>query len=123
MASSIISGITNLTIDGNLYAVSEDSVKFELARVNREPVMSINGDVYWKETPVPAKLSFAILIDTTVDPTTFNSKTASNIVVQAAGGVVLNANNFKSSGSNAYNLSDGKLELEFFGKQIKFSVV
>jgi hypothetical protein len=122
MSMSLISGISNVQIDGVVYPVGDDVVKFEMATINREPIVSKNGSIFMKETPIPAKLSFSILVPGTVDVSTFNSLTSSNVVVHLANGSILNANSFATSGNNEYDSAEGKFNLEFFGPSINVSL-
>lgn len=116
-----LTGITLFQVGEQVLSLTEDSVKFELATKERTPVMGMDGVVYYKEKPIPNKLSASVLIPNTIDPTTFNAMTNANIVVKAEGAVTLNANSFASTGNCAYSLADGKLELEFFGNVATFS--
>ena len=117
----IISGVTNLTINSKPYALSDGSVKVEFATVASEAVLGKNGRVYSKRTPVAAKISFTILVDSQVDPTIFNGLTGVKIVGQQEGGYVINANDFSSSGNLEYSMGEGTLGLEFYGQQVKFT--
>jgi hypothetical protein len=116
-----LTGITLFQVGGQTLSLAEDNVKFELATKERTPVMGMDGVVYYTEKPIPNKLSASVYVPKTVDPTTFNAMVNQNIVVKADGAVTLNANNFASTGNCSYNLSDGKLELEFFGNVVTFS--
>lgn len=122
MAMSIVSGISAVTIDGAVYAVAEDLVKFEMAVINREPVVSKSGTIFFRETPQPAKLTFSIIVPGSVDVSTFNRLESSNIVVQLANGTVINANSFASSGNCEYDSNEGKMNLEFFGQALNVSL-
>lgn len=113
-----ISGITQITINGTSYDLTDGSVKFEMATINREPVMSKSGTIYTKETPVAAKLSFSIFVPSNVDPSQFNSMTDTNIVVSEENGMVINATGFASSGNNSYDANEGTLETEWFGTKL-----
>lgn len=115
-----ISGISSVTIDGASYPVGDDLVKFELATINREPVMSKNGTVFTKKNPQAAKMSLSILIPGTIDPSTFQNLDSTNVVVQLANGMTVTANGFATSGNNEYDSNEGKLNLEFYGQ--KFNV-
>jgi hypothetical protein len=122
MAMSIISGVSSLSIDGVLLPVAEDLVRFEMATINREPVVSKTGAIFLKETPQAAKLSFSILVPSNIDVSSYNSLRSSNVVVQLANGATLNANSFATSGANEYDSNEGKLSLEFFGARINVSL-
>jgi hypothetical protein len=119
----IISGITNLTINGKPYSLTDASIKVEFSTINAEPVLGKNGVVYSKRTPAAAKISFTIVVDSQVDPTIFNGAMSVKIVAQQEGGYVINANNFASSGNLEYGLGEGTVGLEFFGQKVNFTQV
>jgi hypothetical protein len=115
MAMQLISGITTISVDGVVLPLDETGVKVETATITRDAVVSKGGGIFMKETPVPVKITFSVLVPSSIDPTSFNSKTNSNIVLQLAPGITFNASGFASTGTNAYDAGEGKLELEFFG--------
>jgi hypothetical protein len=119
---SVISGVSNVSIDGVIYPVDESLVRFEMATISREPVVSKNGRIFLKETPQAAKISFSILVPSTVDVSTFNNLRSANIVVQLGNGSVMNCNSFATSGANEYDSNEGKFSLEFFGSRINVSL-
>jgi Phage tail tube protein len=122
MSMSLVSGVSNITIDGAIYPCGDDVAKFDMSTIDRTPVMSKNGSVYMKESPVASKISFSILIDGTTDPSTFNALNNSNIVVQLATGSTLTCNGFATSGENEYDAGEGKMSLSFFGPRINVSL-
>jgi hypothetical protein len=119
--TDIISGISNLTIGGVPYSLTDASVKVDFQSIEQKPVLGKDGNVYITRTPVAAKISFTIIVNSTVNPTIFNGMTGAKIVAQQEGGFVLNANQMFQTGSLEYGMGEGTLTLEFSGKQINFT--
>lgn len=116
-----IVGISNLTINGVPYSVTDSSVKVEFQTIEQKIVMGKDGNPYLVRTPVPAKIAFTIVVNSLVNPTIFNGMRGVKIVAQQEGGFVLNANSFAQTGNIEYNMGEGTLSLEFSGRKVKFA--
>lgn len=106
-------GATQFPIAGN--------VTVRPASVNREPVVSLSGKTYFKETPVSPAIEVECLTPDDFDITAAMAITDGTITAELANGTVATLTDAFHSGEPEINAAEGTVTLLYHGDRLKLS--
>ena len=111
-------GIFAANIDGTDYDVV-DGATYVLSRFKRETLVGISGVQGYKETPVAGQIKMKIRDNDSFLAADFASKTASQIVVQAANGKTIAGAGMWTTEEITVDPIEGTFEVTFEGPTVR----
>jgi hypothetical protein len=122
MASNLIAGIAQVTVDGATYQL-EGSAKYSPSSVKREAMVGQDGFHGWKETPVTGSISMSIRDAGDMTVGSFNTMRNATVVLSLANGKIVVGRNMGTTDVQEVDTEDAKFDVKFEGPQVSEQTV
>lgn len=122
MASNLIAGTAQFTVDGVTYQL-EGSLKYKVSSVKREAMVGPDGFHGWKETPIPGSISMSVRDAGDLVVANFNTMRNATVVLSLANGKTVTGRNMGAVDDQEVDTEDAKFDLHFQGPQVSEQTV
>lgn len=122
MASELLAGTAQVSVDGTNYLVEGD-IKWSPSSVKREVMMGPDGFHGWKETPIPGTIKMSLRDTGGLTVANFNAMRNSTVVLTLASGKVIVGRNMGTVESQEVDAGDAKVDVSFAGPQVSEQTV
>lgn len=117
MASQLLAGIAQLTVDGATYML-EGEAKYQAASVKRESLVGQDTVHGFKSMPLAPYISMSVRDSGGLTVADFNSMTDVTVVLQLANGKVIVGRNMWTVEAQEVDTVEAKFEVRFEGPQV-----
>lgn len=117
MASNLIAGTAQVTVDGATYQL-EGSLKYSVSTVKREAMIGKDGFHGWKETPVTGSISMSLRDAGNLTVANFNAMRNSTVVATLANGKIITGRNMGTTDAQEVDTDDAKFDVKFEGPEV-----
>jgi hypothetical protein len=113
--SKLIGGNASLYINGEIFS-SDGEFTANILDVNREAVVTAEGDVCYTEEPVPSTISGNLFLTEKLRPETVKSMVDGTVQIVLRTGKTVMLSQAFYSGDGAVDVKAGTMAVEFMGK-------
>lgn len=117
MASELLAGTAQVSVDGTNYLVEGD-IKWSPSSVKREAMMGPDGFHGWKETPIPGRIKMSLRDWGGLTVAAFNAMRNSTVVLNLASGKVVVGRNMGTLDQQEVDAGEAKFDVDFAGPQV-----
>jgi hypothetical protein len=122
LASNLIAGTAQVTVDGATYQL-EGGLKYSPSTVKREAMLGPDGFHGWKETPITGSITMSLRDAGDLTVADFNAMRNATVVAQLANGKIIVGRNMGTTDAQEVDAADAKFDVKFEGPQVSEQTV